>query len=239
MTRQNVRLTPGMLAERFRQISGYATMPHDWTPVAAWIRVSSGKQDEANQVPQVLAYCVAQRYWITHWYIVHAKSASKGEHQADLDRAVEDMRSGEFSILVIWHSDRIERRKGKALLDTLAEFTDAGGNVESAKEPMLGQVGFGGQVTTFVTGLVNAEKIEHLKEQVGIAHDRIRANKTVGPGSVPWGYQITGPKYSKALGPTDLCREIVPRSGWSRAMTRTWRAATPSWPCSPAASTPR
>jgi DNA invertase Pin-like site-specific DNA recombinase len=207
----NVRLTPEMLDERFRQVSGYAAMPHGWTPVAVWIRVSSGKQDEANQVPQMLAYCAEHHYWPARWYVVHAKSASKGEHQGDLDRAVEDMRLGQFALLVIWHSDRIERRKGKALLDTLAEFADAGGAVESVQEPMLGQVGFGGEVTTFITGLMNAEKIEHLKVQVTQGHDRIRANKAVGPGSVPWGYVITGAKYFKSLEPTDLCRRVVPQ----------------------------
>jgi len=211
MTRQDTKLTPSMLAARFVKASRHATMPDDWTPVGAWIRVSSGKQDEANQVPQVIAYCVDRHYWPTHWYVVHAKSASKGEHQADLDRAVADMRDGEFSLLVIWHTDRIERRKGKALLDTLAEFTDAHGKVVSVQEPMLGEVGFGAELTTFVTGLVNAEKIDHLKEQVGIAHARIRANKAVGPGSLPWGYVTTGAKYEKVPKPTDLCKKVVPQ----------------------------
>ncbi len=49
-------------------------------------------------------------------------------------------------------SDGIERRPGKALLDLLAEVSDAGGHVESVKEPTLGALDFGGQVMTFIAG---------------------------------------------------------------------------------------
>ena len=36
-----------------------------------------------------------------------------------------DMRAGVIKVLVIWHSDRIERRPGKALLDLLEEGSQA------------------------------------------------------------------------------------------------------------------
>ncbi|HEV8219698.1 MAG TPA: hypothetical protein VGQ05_05470, partial [Streptosporangiaceae bacterium] len=72
----------------FRQASGHDAMPADWTPVGAWVRVSSGKQDEANQVPAVIRHCIGKRYWPARWYLVHGKSAYHGKHQADLDRAV-------------------------------------------------------------------------------------------------------------------------------------------------------
>ena len=63
-------------------------MPDDWTPVGGWIRVAETSSEE-NQVKEVITYCVQRKYWIARWYIVHAKSAFKGEHQKDLDIAVE------------------------------------------------------------------------------------------------------------------------------------------------------
>lgn len=203
------------LEAKFRRTAGCQVMPEDWTPVGAWLRVSSDKQDEENQVASVIEYCIAHRYWITRWYIVHAKSAYKGEHQKDLDEAVKHMRLGATKVLVIWHSDRIERRhdhgKSKTLPDTLAEFADAGGKVESVQEPQLGMMDFGSQLLTYATSLMNHEKSHHLSEQVKIAHDAIRANGAYGPGPLCWGYKIVGPKKNKTIVPTDLCCEIVPR----------------------------
>ena len=204
------RIDAATLEARFRHAAGFQSMPAGWTRVGAWIRVSSGSQDEANQVPQVIAYCVDRKYWVACWYVVHAKSAYKGEHQKDLDQALTDMRYGETTALVIWHSDRIERRPGKALLDVLVEFGDAGGRVESVQEPTLGQVDFGGQVTTFMAGLVNHEKSKHISEQVRLAHERIRANNGLS-GHAPWGYKRAGEKYNKTIVPTDICRKYAPQ----------------------------
>jgi DNA invertase Pin-like site-specific DNA recombinase len=169
---------------------------------AIWLRVSSDRQDEANQGPDTERYCETHGYAVVERYTVHAKSAFHGKHQADLDRVLADMRAGKYAVLVVWHSDRIERRQGKALLDLLAEFHAAGGRVESVQEPTLGQLDLGGQVTTFIAGLMNHEKSKHISDQVGIAHDRIRANDAL-LGRAPWGYVATGEKYGKRL-------EIVP-----------------------------
>ncbi len=177
--------------------------------VGAWIRVSSGGQDEANQEPDIERYCAGRDYHIARRYQVHGKSAYHGQQQAALDEALADMRAGVIKRLVIWHSDRIERREGKALLDVLAEFTAAGGSVESVQEPALGQLDFGGQVTTFIAGLINHEKSAHLAEQVRIAHDRIRENEAL-VGRPPFGYEVTGTKYGKTMVPTPEGQKYVP-----------------------------
>lgn len=179
------------------------------TDAGIWVRVSSGGQDEANQVPDLLRYCDQHDYNAKITYTVHGKSASKGRHQKDLDQALADMRAGLIRVLVIWHSDRIERRPGKALLDLLAEFSAAGGRVESVKEPTLGQLDFGSQVTTFIAGLVNHEKSRHLSEQVGMAYERIRENSAL-QGRPPFGLTTEGPKYERRLVPTEEGRRLVP-----------------------------
>jgi len=194
----------------FCEASGYDTMPPGWTPVGAWVRVSSGGQDEANQVPAIIRHCISRQYWPVRWYVVHGKSAFHGKHQSDLDQALSDMRSGMTAVLVCWHSDRIERRPAKNLLDLLAEFADAGGRVESEREPTLGDLDVGGQVTTFVAGVLNHEKSRHIGEQVALALDRINANNAV-PNNVPWGFDIVGEKYGKKMVPNDVCRTYVPQ----------------------------
>ena len=177
---------------------------------ARWIRVSSDEQSEASQIPDIDAHIAARGYEAGPTYQLHDKSAYHGEQQAALSGMLADLRAGAFTVLVIWHSDRLERREGKALLDVLAEVREAGGRVESVKEPMLGQLDFGGQVTTFITGLVNHEKSRHIAEQVGLARQRIAANGAVD-NRVPWGFAVTGPRYRRAMVPTPQAREYVPQ----------------------------
>ena len=207
------RATEEELTAQFIKASGHATMPDGWTPVGGWIRVSGDKQDERNQAQGIISHCVRHEYWIARWYIVHAKSAYKGEHQKDLDRAVEDMREGRTYVLVIPHSNRLERREGKTgteLLNTLAEFVDAGGKVESVEEPTLGQMDIGSRALTYVTGLMNTEKSKTIKCETKRAYDRIDANLGVR-NRVPWGYIIEGAEYDKHPVPTGLCREYWPQ----------------------------
>jgi DNA invertase Pin-like site-specific DNA recombinase len=176
---------------------------------AIWRRVSSTAQDEANQIPDTERYCLDHGYEVVERYTVHAKSAYHGKQQKDLDRALNDMRLKKYTVLVVWHSDRLERRPGKALLDLLAEFGAAGCRVESTQEPTLGKLDTGSQVTTFLAGLMNHDKSKHLSEQVKLSHDRIRTNGG-NPGRAPWGYVSAGGKYSRKLVPTDEGRRLVP-----------------------------
>ena len=184
-------------------------------PAGIWIRVSSGGQDEQNQVPDCEKHCATRGYTVDpeHVYTVHGKSASKGKQQADLDRMLADMRAGKFKVLVCWHSDRLERREGKPhtspLLDLLAEVAAAGGRVESVKEPMLGKLDMGSEVMTFMAGKINAEKSKHLSEQVGIAFDTIKANGALA-GRNPFGFTTGGEKYHRVLVPTEDGMIYVP-----------------------------
>jgi DNA invertase Pin-like site-specific DNA recombinase len=193
-------------------VSRYRAELEGWSgePAGVWLRVSSGKQDEALQLPQVLKHCADNRLRPAKWYIIHGKSAFHGRHQKDLDQALEDMRHGETKVLAIWHSDRLERRPGKALLDVLAEFGDAGGRVESVQEPQLGKADFGSQVVTFIAGLNNYDKSKHISEQVNLAYDQIRANGAT-VSRAPWGYVTEGPKLNRRLVPNDLCRKYIPQ----------------------------
>ena len=71
-------------------------------------RVSSGNQDEANQVPDVVRYAADRGYRTTEWstWTLHDKSAYHGEQQPALDEIVAQMRTGLVKVLVVWHSSR-------------------------------------------------------------------------------------------------------------------------------------
>ena len=175
-----------------------------------WVRVSSGAQDEANQVPDVEGYCAGRDYRIVRRYTIHAKSAYHGRQQKHLDEMLSDIRAGIIKVIVVWHSDRLERREGKKLLDLVAEINLAGGRVESVQESWLGELEtLGGSIMTTVAGHMNHEKSKHLSEQVKISHNAIRANGAFS-GRIPFGYKTEGAKLHKQLVPTQQGRDLIP-----------------------------
>ncbi len=176
----------------------------------AWVRVSSGGQDEANQIPDIERYGVEHGYRYTKWYVLNDKSASKGKQQVKLDEMLTDMRLGVIPILVCWHSDRLERRGPEALFRLLRQADEAGGRIESIKEPLLGAPGISGEAMTAIGAIVAHQKSVHLSEQVRLSHERIRENGAL-MGYAPWGYVIVGEKYNKTLVPTEICRKYAPQ----------------------------
>lgn len=180
-------------------------------PAGLWVRVSTGGQDEENQVPDVERHCQNRGYAVARRYPLNDKSASKGEQQAKLDEMLNDMREGIIKVLVCWHSDRLDRRGPEHVFPLLARVRDAGGRVESVQQPTFGQQDFAGQVATAVSAAIDWEKSHHLSEQVRLAHNRSRANDAIYAGTPLFGFTIEGPKYHKKYVPTELGRRIVPQ----------------------------
>jgi DNA invertase Pin-like site-specific DNA recombinase len=181
------------------------------TTAGVWVRVSTGGQDEANQVPEIERHCASHGYSVTRRYELNDKSASKGAHQTKLDQMLHDMRDGTIKVLVCWHSDRLERRGPEYVFRLLTQVRDAGGHVESVQEPLFGGEDISGEALTALGAVIAHQYTVHLSEQVTLAHDRIRANGGVGPGGTPWGFRVTGSKYEKTLVATDVCCEYVPQ----------------------------
>lgn len=179
------------------------------TSAGVWIRVSSGGQDEANQVPDVDRHCSQRGYRINKRYEVHDKSAFHGEQQAKLDEMLKDIRAGVIKVVVCWHSDRLERRGVEKTFELIRLVKEAGGSIESVKEPMFGLADISAEALTAITAVMSHAKSSHLSEQVGLAHDRIRENNAL-LGRAPFGYEIFGPKYEKNITPTDIGRKYVP-----------------------------
>src|SRR5258707_13193233 len=103
------------------------------TTAGVWVRVSTGDQDETNQVPDIERHCAAHDYSIERRHELNDKSASKVEQQTKLDEMLHDMRDGAIKVLVCWHSDRLERRGPEYVFRVLAQVPDAGGNIDSGR----------------------------------------------------------------------------------------------------------
>jgi hypothetical protein len=70
------------------------------TIAANWLPVSGDAQDQAMQVPDVDRLISEREYEPSGPVYKFKASASKGHHQAMLDKALADARAGKFDILV-------------------------------------------------------------------------------------------------------------------------------------------
>lgn len=104
---------------------------------AAWIRVSTANQNEATQKPDIVRFAEHHGITIVKWYELNDTSAWKGEQKARLDEAIADAWAGQWEVLIVWASDRIERRGIEALLSLQRKLRKAGANLMSVKEPWI------------------------------------------------------------------------------------------------------
>jgi DNA invertase Pin-like site-specific DNA recombinase len=180
--------------------------PADWTPAGVWIRVSTGMQDEENQVPDVLRYCERNRLRIVKVYQLNDKSAYKGEQTAKQNEALDDTRAGVIRRVVCWASDRVERQGAEATLRIFRLFREAGGGLDSVLEPILN--GEDPDLMLAITGWKDQQESKRKSERVRIAFDTIDTNGAVRYRA-PYGYRITGEKKNKRLVFDAIEAEIV------------------------------
>jgi len=193
-----------------------------------WLRVSSGAQDEEHQRPDCKTWCESRKYNVAAEYIVHGKSAFKGnpKFEETWARVIDDMQTGRISVLVVWKQDRIDRKLNT--FQMMAEVVRAGGRVEFVTQPHLNDLTtMGGRIALKVQEEIAHAESRDKSDRVVSVHRTIRANGG-NPGRAPWGYVSAGDKYAKRLEPTEEGRRLVPLiferivSGQSLQTVATW-----------------
>ncbi|MHB8328900.1 MAG: recombinase family protein [Acidimicrobiales bacterium] len=70
----------------------------DSTKAAIWVRVSTDRQHEDNQIPDLERLCEHRGWEIARRYEIADASAYKGEHRHALQGMLADAHRGEFSV---------------------------------------------------------------------------------------------------------------------------------------------
>ena len=109
------------------------------TKAAIWVRVSTDRQHEDNQIPDLERLCEHRGWEIARRYEIADASAYKGEHRQALQRMLDDAHRGEFSVLVVWAVDRLCRQGIEELLRLIRELRERNVSLVSHQEPWLAQ----------------------------------------------------------------------------------------------------
>jgi hypothetical protein len=160
-------------------------------------RVSSGSQDEASQVKDLTAGAEARGITLVKVIRLHGYSASHGTQEPALQEIIAGMERGDWSVLLVTDSSRIDRREDlDAQAAVLLAIRSVGGDVISLTEPNFGRTDFAGRIVTLVAQHANAEKSKTVKNSTYRGISMIRDNKA-HHGALPAFWETRGVRYSR------------------------------------------
>lgn len=179
-------------------------------------RVSTKRQEQEKQLADLASWDAGHGYDAGTPYVVDGKSAYHGKQIPALERAVTDMESGQFDVLVFWKADRMWR--GESLAKALAyveRIHNTGGRIEFVKDSHL-NITPDSSVPAWVRNMLFAQAFGVANAESQNKSDRskmdIAYHKEIGSvhGRAPWGMEIVGEKDHKSLVYTDEGRIWIP-----------------------------
>jgi DNA invertase Pin-like site-specific DNA recombinase len=182
-------------------------------PGAAFVRVSTGSQDESSQLKIIAAYAEEHGITIVKTFRLHGYSASHGMQEPALREAIADIERGDYSALIVTESSRLDRREDlDAQAEILLAIRSAGGDIASIAEPQFGKTDFAGRIVTLVAQHANAEKSKTVKQTTYRGISMIRDNRAF-LGKVPIFWATRGARYVKQAycANTDAVKDIYER----------------------------
>src|ERR1035438_5144815 len=176
-----------------------------------WQRVSTGGQDEASQLPDLVRWCQSHDYEQAKSYVIHGASAFKGNKKFDAfwAQVLAEFKGSDINVLVVWNLKRLDRKLHATRM--IEQIVELGGRVEFVTQPHLNQLStMGGRISlTVEQEIAHAESLDKGKA-VKIKQEANRRNGSVN-GRAPWGYQIVKQADGrKIFAPTSDGRKCIP-----------------------------
>jgi DNA invertase Pin-like site-specific DNA recombinase len=160
-----------------------AARPESEVPMkcAIWARVSDDHQSTEAQLADLRRWAGNRGLDIVAEYVVDAKSAYKGDHLADLDRALDGARLGEYDVLLVWALDRLSREGVGETLNLLKKFHGYGVAVWSHQESWLsGDPHMAELLTSLFAWMAHQESVRRSERIKSGLAKRKEAGKPVG-----------------------------------------------------------
>jgi DNA invertase Pin-like site-specific DNA recombinase len=195
-------------------------------PGAEFIRVSTGSQDETSQEVMLDAEAEQRGIQVVKRFVLHGYSASHGTQEPALREAIAAMERGDYSVLMVTESSRLDRREDlDAQAEILLAVRAAGGEIISVAEPQFGHTDFAGRIVTLVAQHANAEKSKIVKQTTYRGIMMIRDNKAFR-GPLPAFWSIRGERYNKQAFCADPAKvaDVYERVAKGESLARVGRA---------------
>jgi DNA invertase Pin-like site-specific DNA recombinase len=178
-----------------------------------WLRVSSLKQDEQSQLPDIASWNDSHGYNHKATYEVHGASARKGNRKFDKawSQVLEDFRTGKINTLIVWTLSRLDRKL--AATQMIAQVVELGGKIEFVKQPHLNNLStMGGRIALKVEEEIAFAESQEKSDRVKAKQSALRNEGSIPNGRPPWGYEVTKTDDGrKILTPTEQGRIWIPR----------------------------
>jgi DNA invertase Pin-like site-specific DNA recombinase len=147
---------------------------------AIWVRVSTDRQHEDNQIPDLERLCEHRGWEITRRYEI-----AEGEHRQALGRMLDDAHRGEFSVLVVWAVDRLCRQGIEELLRLIRELRERNVSLVSHQEPWLNGTDATTDLLAAVAAWVATQESVRRSERIraGLARRRAQGKPIGGAAS--------------------------------------------------------
>jgi DNA invertase Pin-like site-specific DNA recombinase len=156
-----------------------------------WQRVSTAGQDEENQLPDLIRWSDTHGYQsdLEERYIVKGKSAYHKKQEAALEQAISDMANGQYTVLVVWAFDRIQRGSTLDAFMLAEKVRAAGGRIEYVLDTHLNEVNEMSDVLLTLTATAARQESKRKSDRVKVKFDRLRAGGSA-IGRPPFGYDV-------------------------------------------------
>lgn len=145
------------------------------TRAAQYLRVSSDRQDAANQELQVSALCTARGYTVHPKHVFRVVERGDAEKN-DIKAACRDAaRRGEIDAIVIWSLDRWTRSGIADLIGDVAQLRKWGCSIVSIQEPWADTTDEGmGDLMLAIAGWMGKQEKRRLSERNKATAQRIK-----------------------------------------------------------------
>ena len=176
---------------------------------ARWLRVSTGKQDEGMQIPDVDRWETEHGYDVRKTYTISGASAFKGNTKFDSmwSQVIKDIINGVFTVLVVWKTDRIDRKL--QTYEMIKEVVNAGGRVEFVTQPHLNDLStMAGRVALNIQSEIAHEESKVKQDRAHMTRHVIRSNGGI-TSRPPFGYAVEGPRHGKYFVIVESLEETV------------------------------
>ncbi len=142
--------------------------------VCLYIRVSTGMQDNTNQLEVLIEWANQRGYEVVKVY-EEEESAWRNGHQKELANLIEDARKRKFQAVLVWALDRLSREGALAILSLVQKLSVHGVKVLSYQESWTEAPGEMAELLYALTGWVARMESQRRSERTKAGLARVKA----------------------------------------------------------------